>query len=1068
MTYSVTLPQFEPSPTNQFITEAIARLRQLSQFDVQPQWWISQVPQSIAEAMQLEQPEWAIASLNARHHISWAKGQQVLWLRQSITVPQTPYPLEGLSLKLAMTWWAESAEIYVNGVRVQQGDLFDCSARILLSPAVEVGDRVEVVLRLVSPGHDDGALVRSVCVYELESDPVAPEPGFVADELAVIQCFLNAFCPEQLAELKTAIAQLDWATVAQRDTFQTAIAQLRQQLMPFSDRIRHHCIHLLGHAHLDLAWLWPISDTWVAAERTFKSVLYLQHDFPELIFGHSSPALYAWIEEHRPALFEAIQQQIREGLWEVIAGLWVEPEFNTVSGESIVRQVLYGQRYVLERFGQTSTIAWLPDSFGFCWQLPQIFKQGGIDYFVTQKLRWNDTNPFPHQLFEWRSPDGTTILSLHSAPIGEGIDPIKMAAYVCQWEQSTKCVDSLWLPGVGDHGGGPTQDMLETARRWQQSPFFPRLQFSSAHDFLQNLTDQTKSDRPQLPVWDDELYLEFHRGCYTSHADQKRWNRRCEQVLVQAELFAAIAHWVSNSPYPHTELETAWKQVLFNQFHDILPGSAIPDVFAEANEQWQQVAQTGETVLQQSLEAIAQQIQPGSAPIPDAQPIIVFNSLAWERTELVAIAIEPPSTGQQWCVVDAAGHPLLMQHEMQDNQPMLRFQTTAIPGMGYCTYWLTLCLEQTNPTPAPDEFVLENAHLRVVLNPQTGTIQSLFDKVNQQQVLSAPGNQLQAFHDAGQYWDAWNIDPNYAQHPLPDPTCVQVRWLNRGAVQQRVQVVYELGRSRLTQDYVLDVDSAVLKIETWVDWQETHIILKAAFPLTVQASEASYEMPFGTIQRPTHTNTPQAAAKWEVPALHWADLSDASYGVSLLNDCKYGYDCTPDQVRLTLLRSPQWPDPNADRGHHRFTYAVYPHAAGWAAAQTVQRGYELNYPLLALRPARQDANSQLPRQGEFLTLPSDSLVFSALKRSEANADQWILRCYESKGRAANLSIADLVTSLNRVLGESTHVEAVYGVDGLERSLTPNLLHEPSIAIPPWTIASWAIQLAHSNRSPVSG
>ena len=257
---------------------------------------------------------------------------------------------------------------------------------------------------------------------------------------------------------------LDWACVGDRNKFDGELVRLRDRLLPFSATIQQRQITLLGHAHLDLAWLWPVSETWDAAERTFKSVLQLQAEFPELIFSHSSPALYAWLEAHRSALFEAIQQQVAAGRWEVAAGLWVEPEFNVISGESLVRQVLYGQRYVEQKFGRASALAWLPDSFGFCWQLPQVLRQGGVRYFVTQKLRWNDTNPFPHEAFIWQAPDGTAIFSLHSAPIGEGIDPIKMADYACTWEQKTGLTEALWLIGVGDHGGGPSRDMLHLAR----------------------------------------------------------------------------------------------------------------------------------------------------------------------------------------------------------------------------------------------------------------------------------------------------------------------------------------------------------------------------------------------------------------------------------------------------------------------------------------------------------------------------------------------------------------------------------------------------------------------------
>ncbi|HEY9857886.1 MAG TPA: hypothetical protein V6D16_00160, partial [Candidatus Obscuribacterales bacterium] len=672
----------DPAKLQAQISESISRLRQLTQLHLQSGWQMHLGDLPLAEATQAQQWQaWSTVQLNAREHIAWAKGRQVLWLGQQLVIPNDlqGYPLEGLVLRLALAWWAESAQIFVNGQLVQEGDLFDCSTRILLSAAAQPGETIAVALRLVSPGHDDGALVRSLCLYEVASNTVTlddrVEPGFVADELAVIQQYLTTLAPEKLADLAAAIAHLDWTVLGQGDRsslkFDQSLQQLRQTLQPYSDWIKQRQICLLGHAHLDLAWLWPVSETWEAAERTFKSVLQLQQDFPELIFCHSTPALYDWIETNRPTLFAAIQSQVAAGNWEVVGGLWVEPELNVVSGESIVRQVLYGQRYTQAKFGHTSPIAWLPDTFGFCWQLPQILRQGGIEYFVTQKLRWNDTTQFPYEAFWWRSPDGSEVFSVMSAPIGEGIDPIKMTQHACNWEAKTGNLQNLWLPGVGDHGGGPTRDMLEMAQRWQTSPFFPQLRFTTAEEYLGKVGSEGREMRSKelearsqepapsshpagtlsanipypssFPIWNDELYLEFHRGCYTTHAEQKRRNRRCEQLLYQAELFASFATLTTDAAYPKAELETAWKKVLFNQFHDILPGSSIPEVFVDANQLWQEAEQTGQELLQASLQAIASHIELHEPPHPDARPVMVFNSLNWARSQVVAIPMPSSS-----------------------------------------------------------------------------------------------------------------------------------------------------------------------------------------------------------------------------------------------------------------------------------------------------------------------------------------------------------------------------------------------------------------------------------------
>ncbi|MCL1466904.1 hypothetical protein LAY41_21165, partial [Argonema galeatum A003/A1] len=461
--------------------------------------------------------ELPVVQLNAKGHIAWERGRQVLWLAQKFVVPQDlqGYPLKGLTLRLALTWWAEDAQIYVNGKLVQSGDLFDYFTRVVLSSSVTPGEVILVVLRLVSPGHDNGALMRSLCIYE-SAENNRLEPGFVADELAVLHRYVETFDPENLDFIDMAVADINWSALPDVKEFDNSLFYLRQTLqskilscegghrdgnqrevfMGETPKTTLACqdahfaqnpkskIYLLGHAHLDMAWLWPVNETWIAAQRTFESALQLQEDFPELIFCHSTPALYAWIEQHRPDLFADIQKQVNCGRWEVVGGMWVEPDLNLIAGESIARQILYGQRYVQAKFNQLSKVAWLPDSFGFCATLPQFLKQGGIEYFVTQKLEWNDTTKFPYGIFWWQSPDGTQIFSLMSALIGESIDPIKMGKYAVDWEIKTGLPNSLWLPGVGDHGGGPTRDMLEVAKRWEKSPFFPKLEFASAEDYL--------------------------------------------------------------------------------------------------------------------------------------------------------------------------------------------------------------------------------------------------------------------------------------------------------------------------------------------------------------------------------------------------------------------------------------------------------------------------------------------------------------------------------------------------------------------------------------------------------
>jgi alpha-mannosidase len=1042
------------------ISETITKLRQLNQVEVQDSWSYYNRDLPAGAIINIKLSDWAITSPNDKGYITWKAGGCVHWLAQKFTISQDlqGYSLTGMAVRLLLTWWAEDAKIFVNSKLVQEGDLFDSSTRILLTPSAVPGEEIVVALRLVSPGHDIGALMRSELVYEtIDEDRL--EPSFIANELEILQKYLATFELEKLKALATATSEINWNVVNNRREFDCSLANFRQTLQPLAANLKKRCIHLLGHAHLDLAWLWPVAETWEVAQRTFASVLNLQKDYPDLIFCHTSPALYAWVEKHRPDLFQAIQEAVKAKSWEVLGGMWVEPEVNLVSGESLVRQLLYGQHYCQEKFGAITKIAWLPDTFGFTWQLPQIFQQSGIDYFVTGKLHWNDTTKFSYGAFWWQSPDGTKLLTVMSPPNVAGVmdtNPIPMANHAINWECQTGFSDIFWLPGVGDHGGGPTRDMLEVQQRWRQSPFFPKLQFTTALDYLsaihQQVTDRGAVD--ELPTWTDELYLEFHRGCYTTHADQKYFNRRCEGLLYQAELWASLATIIldnTNFSYPKIELEEAWKKVLFNQFHDILPGTSITEVFTEANRAWREVETTTQEIITNSLKAIASQIALPKPPHPDAQPVIIFNALNRQRSEVVSC----PIPGDNWAIYDLQGQELITQ--LSDDNRLL-FLAKDIPSVGYQLFWLCPTSQTRVKNYIPDndrEFIIDNTLLRVIVNPETGDLDSIFDKINQREILKGAGNQLQAFADSGQYWDAWNIDPNYANHPLPPTELKSIEYLESGPIQWRILVIRQLNNSEFCQNYILQVGSPILKINTQVNWQENHVLVKANFPLNWSSNRATYEIPFAAIERPIRPQNEAEQAKWEVPALRWADLTDTeqNYGISLLNDCKYGYDSSGDNLRLTLLRSPQWPDPTCDRGIHHFTYSIYPHASSWQVAGTVHRGYELNLPLqvLILEKNSGQLGLNLPPNNQLLGVSANNIIFSAFKQSESNPESWIIRCYECQGENA---FFDLETSLK--LAINSPVDFLENVREIEDGFSENIIFS-------WKIVSFQLKIANSSN-----
>lgn len=1063
---------------------------------------------------------WPIAPLNDRQHIAWRKGLSVRWIYQTITVPTDyyGYPLTGLILRIALTWWADDAQIYVDNVLVQSGDLFECFTRLCLSNSVKPGDQFQVAIRLVSPGHDDGALVRSQLIYELPSHQPTPEPSFVADELTV----LATLEPETQPQIEEALTHLDWASLttdhhsgalklwddssgqnlsailnmsdtanATTHPFQQSLSQVRRTLRPLCTPLKQRTISCIGHAHLDMAWLWPIADTWEAAERTFKSVIDLQKDFPNLTYTHSSPALFEWLENNRPELFKQIQQKVAEGSWNIDAGLWIEPEFNIISGEAIARHILYGQRYCQEKFGRISKVAWLPDSFGFCWQLPQLLTQGGIETFATLKLSWNDTTTFPHQLFWWESPDGSQILSLMLPPIGTDIDPLKMIEHAKQWEKSTHNQDSLWLPGLGDHGGGPTRDMLEKSQRWQKSPFFPTLNFTNTNSYInglpintpnisntQQVATSTHSDKSNtaLAVWNNELYLELHRGCYTSHADQKQQNRQSEDLLYQAEVFATIANIITQQPYPKSEIEKAWKALLFNQFHDILPGTSIPEVFTEANQSWATIKQIGEQILEKSLRAIVNNISLPKPPHPNACAIIVFNSLSWSRSATISTAIPLApfnNSASAWAVYDfkqqQIPYQLTSTESESKSQKHILFTAQDLPAIGYQCFWLcpissnnpqtasttlnTSCTE-TLRQPNAELYVLENQFIQVSISSSTGQIASLIEKSTQTESFQAPGNQLQVFRDQGEYWDAWNIAADYADKPLPSPTLESIEIIESGPISQRLRTVHHFNSSTISQDYVLTTDSPFLSIESSINWQESKTLLKSNFPVNLSADYATYEIPFGSINRTTIPTTPAEKAKWEVPALRWADISHSDFGISILTHSKHGFDAGSDYLRLTLLKSPIWPDPHSDKGWHHFSYAIYPHTGNWKTARTTHYAKECNIKPLISHPIdsnRKTSQTSQPTRS-FLHIHNPNVILSALKPSEDNPKEFILRCYEAHS---------ITTTIN--------IEDTLGFENMDLSSPINLLETPAQKeiinqITPCQVQSYRIKLSQKSTT----
>ncbi len=752
---------------------------------------------------------------------------------------------------------------------------------------------------------------------------------------------------------------------------------------------------MVGHTHIDVGWLWRYKHTRDKTVRSFSTVLRLMEQYPEYVFMSSQPQIYEYVKQDHPAVYEQIRQRVREGRWEPEGAMWVESDTNVPSGESLVRQILFGKRFFQQEFGVDSKILWLPDVFGYSAALPQILKKAGVDYFMTAKLWNNEINRFPYDTFLWRGIDGTEILThlLTYAPIAYNsvIEKADIAAAWDNYKQKGVNDDILLSFGYGDGGGGPTREMLERLRRLQKGlPGCPAAKIGTSLDYFRRL-DQKVSGNRRLPKWVGELYYELHRGTYTTMGRNKRLNRLSEILYTSAEWLSGMASLLTGLPYPTDALNRGWKDILLNQFHDVLPGSSIKPVYEDTDELYGLLGDTGRQALQSAVGAVA------GAVALDGPSLVVFNPLSWKRDGLVLFRHGGKAPAL------ACGDRVYPCQKVASEEGLWIAGVGAVPSKGYRAFRL---VEGGNAAAEPAATmagnVLENRFFRLRLAAD-GSFDSIFDKAAGREVLpkGALGNELQAFEDKPRREDNWNLDIFYTekQYPIDGPESVEV--VEQGPVRTVVRVRRRFVNSMIEQDIILYAAIARIDFSTHVDWKERDIVLKTAFPVDVNTDRATYEVQYGHVQRNTHWNTSWDVAKFEVCGHKWADLGEHGYGVSLLNDCKYGYDIKDGRMRLTLLRSGTAPNTDADREVHTFCYSLYPHEGGWQQAGTVRQAYDLNYPLLSVAA---DAQPGLLTQELSLVEPDgENAVVEVFKQAE-DGDGFIVRLYEAfnRGGAASL------------------------------------------------------------------
>lgn len=737
-------------------------------------------------------------------------------------------------------------------------------------------------------------------------------------------------------------------------------------------------VSCVGHSHIDIAWLWTLAQTREKAQRSFSTVIKLMERYPEYIYMSSQPQLYKYVKDAAPALYNKIKDAVRTGRWEPEGAMWLEADCNLTSGESIIRQILFGKRFFRQEFGTDSHILWLPDAFGYSAALPQIMKKCGIDTFVTSKISWNETNKMPYDTFVWQGIDGSEVFTyfLTAQAYKKDLPAENYTTYIGllqpdyirgtwnRYQQKELNDETLITFGYGDGGGGPTEEMLKMYRRLRYGiPGMPRTQMSSVSDFIGRIKKNFYNNAKKMnyiPKWVGELYLELHRGTYTSMAKNKRNNRKSEQLYKCAEIFSVMAHTLLNHTYDRQKINSGWEKILTNQFHDILPGSSIREVYEDSDKDYEYIISNGEEILESAADCIVRNIS-------SDKEIVVFNPHSYTCSDIVSVE----------------GRKVYAEN---------------IPPLG----WKAIDIKPCTNNVKVDKNVMENQFYRVVIN-EIGGITSCFDKEADREMIQKgqTANNFYAYEDYPKAFDAWEISSYYADKKWAVDDVISVEPIKE-ELRSGFKILKRFGKSEICQRIYLYENIKRIDFETVADWHEEHILLKAEFPLNIHTEEMICETQFGNVKRPTHQNTSWDSAKFEVCAHKWVDLSEANYGIALLNDCKYGHSINGSVLALTLLKCATEPNEIADKGRHEFRYALYSHASAFEQSNVVREAYTFNIPMYALRTTGKTGG--LCDEYSFVQTNSNDVIIETVKMAEDD-DGVIIRLYETKNQSENITLS---------------------------------------------------------------
>ena len=1005
----------------------------------------------------------------------WKTLEAHRWYRTSVEIPPS---LDGCHVEFLITtgregqWDATNPQMlfYLNGKIIQGVDVNHREVRI--SPCARAGDVYEIAL-LIFSGSVPGDLIIRTELVQLDD---AAEQAYY-DFLVPVQTARLLKKPDYenyrriLVKLGPAADALDLRQPYSPE-FYESLKRMREILKKeFYTDIRADApvVSAIGHTHIDIAWLWTVEQTREKAVRSFSTVLELMDRYPDYKFMSSQPILYQFVKEQEPELYEKIKERVREGRWEPDGAMWLEADCNLPSGESLVRQIIKGEKFFTEEFGIPSRCLWLPDVFGYSAAIPQILKKCGIPYFLTTKIAWNQFNQLPNDTFLWKGIDGSGVFvfmptacdfdktlglnvsftdTRNTTTYTGIVNPNMTLGTFKRFQNRDLTEDTLMLFGFGDGGGGPTKEMLEEAKRLQYGmPGIPRLVQESERRFFDRIYGDI-ADKPDMPVWEGELYFEYHRGTLTSMGKNKRNNRKSELLYEQLETLGVMAE-LQGLAYPAETLQAGWNGILLNQFHDIIPGSAIGPVYDQTDREYEEILDRGRREVRRLAGALGSAVYGEADRSPEGRAagtpgdgfsFIVINTQGYVRDDVVEVE-EPPAADLLWAV-DDAGRKSPVQYTAEGS---LLFFACQVPAAGYKRYVLTAGKHGGKDCAETEGWngTFENAWYRAVFDARMELV-SLVEKESGWELLKKgrTGNALMAYEDRPMNWDNWDVDIFYRRKPYPAEEFTAPVLREQGPVRTVVSVGHRFASSWIWQDVTFYRDLPRIDFVTRGDWQNPHCLLRVNFPTNLNGVKASYEIQFGNVERETTSNHSWDTAKFEVCAHKWADLSENGRGMSLLNDCKYGHSIKNGELGLTLIKAGTYPNPHADIGEHRFIYSIYPHRGRWQEARTVEMAYDLNSPLLAAPAGKEAASSW-----SLLSIDSPNCFFEMMKKAE-DGDGYILRLYEN---------SNMRTRMRVNLGFPA--EEIWECDLLERSLREITRNSREFAdeVKPYEIKTYRIQ-----------